>query len=138
MRKLSRWILACTILCIVVYAFAEEVQGSQQQQLEKPTMKISFVRTGGFAGLRLATTVDSATLPPEEAAQLQALVDSAKFFTLPAHVKGKTTGADRFQYTVTVETPDQQHTVMVEESGASPELLQLLGWLTTAAKSKKP
>jgi len=138
MRELSRWILACTILCIVVYAFAEEAQQLPQRQLGKPTMKISFVRTGGFAGLRLATTVDSATLSPEEAAQLQTLVDNAKFFALPAKVKGKTSGADRFQYTITIETPDQQHTVTVEESGASPELLQLLGWLTTAAKTKKP
>jgi len=101
-------------------------------------MKISFVRTGGFAGLRLATTVDSATLSPEEAAQLQALVDNAKFFALPTNVKGKASGVDRFQYTITIETPTQQHTVTVEESAASPELLQLLSWLTTAAKTKKP
>ena len=138
MRGLSLWILTCTLLCIVVYTFAEEAQRPQQRQLGKPTMKISFVRTGGFAGLRLATTVDSATLSPEEAAQLQTLVDNAKFFALPANVKGKTSGADRFQYTITIETPEQQHTVTVEESGASPELLQLLGWLTTAAKTKKP
>jgi hypothetical protein len=138
MRGLFRWILACTILCVVAYAFAEEAQGPQQRQLGKPTMKISFVRTGGFAGLRLATTVDSATLSPEEAAQLQALVENAKFFTLPANVRRKTSGADRFQYTITIETPEQQHTVTVEESAASPELLQLLSWLTTAAKTKKP
>src|SRR5260221_13885971 len=112
MRGLSRWILTCTILCVVVYVFAEEAQGPQQRQLGKPTMKISFVRTGGFAGLRLAATIDSATLSPEEAAQLQALVDNAKFFALPANVKGKTSGADRFQYAITIETPDQQHTVM--------------------------
>jgi hypothetical protein len=138
MRGLFRWILVCAILCVVVYAFMEEAQRLPQQQLGKPTMTISFVRTGGFAGLRLAATVDSATLSPEEAAQLQTLVDDAKFFTLPANVKGKTPGADRFQYAITIETPGQRHSVTVEESAASPELLRLLGWLTTAAKTKKP
>ena len=101
-------------------------------------MRISFERTGGFAGIRLATTVDSAALSPEEAAQLRTLVDNAKFFSLPARIKTTASGADRFQYTVTVETLDQRHTVVVDESAAPPELRPLLNWLTTTAKTKKP
>jgi hypothetical protein len=101
-------------------------------------MKISFERTGGFAGIRLATTVDSATLTPEEAAQLRTLVDNAKFFALPAKIKATAPGADRFQYAVTIETPNQRHTVTVDEGAAPPELRPLLNWLTTAAKTKKP
>lgn len=101
-------------------------------------MKISFVRTGGFAGIRLATTVDIAALPPDEAKQLRTLVNSAGFFTLPASIRAKTSGVDRFQYTLTVETPDRQHTVTLDESAVPPELRPLLNWLMTAAKTKKP
>ncbi len=138
--RFSGWILVSTILCLASYACQAEDQRPppQQQQLGNSTMKISFVRTGGIAGLRLATAVDSATLSSEEAAQLQKLIVDAQFFTLPARIKTKSPGADRFQYTVTVETPDQQHTVTVDEGAAPQELRPLLNWLTTAAKTPKP
>ncbi|MBF8284669.1 MAG: hypothetical protein HW378_3584 [Anaerolineales bacterium] len=42
-------------------------------------MRIEFVRTGGFAGMRMATTVNTETLPPDEARVLRESVDAARF-----------------------------------------------------------
>jgi hypothetical protein len=138
MRWFSKWLLAYTLLCVAVFAFAGKDGQPQQRPLENSPMKISFLRTGGFAGLRLATTIDSTTLSPEETAHLRMLVENAGFFALPASLKAKASGADRFQYTITIETPEQQHTVTADESAVSPALRQLLNWLTKAASIKKP
>jgi hypothetical protein len=101
-------------------------------------MQIHFERTGGFAGLRLTTTLNSATLSPEDAHKLQELIDQAEFFALPPVLTAKTPGADRFQYKLTVETQGRQHTVEVDEGAAPATLRPLLNWLTTAAKTRKP
>jgi hypothetical protein len=101
-------------------------------------MHIHFERSGGLAGLRLTTTVDSATLSSDDARKLQELIGTAQFFSLPAMLTAKTPGADRFQYTLTVETQGRQHTITVDEGAAPPTLRPLLNWLTTAAKTRKP
>jgi hypothetical protein len=101
-------------------------------------MQIHFERTGGFAGLRLTTTINSVTLSPEDAHKLQELIDTAQFFALPARLTAKTPGADRFQYKLTVETQDRQHIVEVDEGAAPATLRPLLNWLTTATKTRKP
>ncbi|MGE5072070.1 MAG: protealysin inhibitor emfourin, partial [Anaerolineae bacterium] len=46
-------------------------------------MHIDFTRTGGFAGIRLSTSVDTSELPPEQAHELDHLVEDAAFFELP-------------------------------------------------------
>src|SRR5512133_3946150 len=88
-------------------------------------MRINFVRTGGFAGMRLETTVDSDTLPPDEAQVLQQELQQANFFALPSQLTGKSAGADRFQYEISVDTGGQRHTVQTGES-SMPEALQPL------------
>jgi hypothetical protein len=46
-------------------------------------MHIEFVRSGGFAGLRLAASIDSQHLTPEQASTLDKLIAAAGFFDLP-------------------------------------------------------
>ena len=41
-------------------------------------MKIKFVRSGGFAGVRLALELDTAELASEEAAHLAQLIETAR------------------------------------------------------------
>ena len=100
------------------------------------TMRISFERTGGFAGMRLTTTVDTATLPPEEANQLRQLVEAADFFHLPATITSPSPQPDRFQYRLTVEENGQQHTVRVSEAAAPDALRPLIEWLMDAARRR--
>ena len=46
-------------------------------------MKIYFERSGGFMGLPLKTSLDTAALPGEEAQTLQQMLAEAQFFALP-------------------------------------------------------
>ena len=88
-------------------------------------MRIEFVRTGGFAGLRMATTIDVDSLPPEEAQEIQDALEEAHFFALPPELHEETRGVDRFQYEITVDDGAQKHTVQTGET-ALPEHLQPL------------
>jgi len=99
-------------------------------------MRISFERTGGFAGIRLTTIVDPATLPIEEANHLRQLVEAADFFHLPATIISPTPQADRFQYRLTVEEKGRQHTVKVSEQAAPDALKPLIEWLVDAARRR--
>ncbi|MBD1898297.1 protealysin inhibitor emfourin [Coleofasciculus sp. FACHB-129] len=97
-------------------------------------MRISFERTGGFAGMRLTKVFDITTLPANEANQLRLLIDAADFFDLPAAIASNTPQPDRFQYKLTVEENTQQHTVLVSESAVPGNLRPLLEWLMAAAR----
>jgi Emfourin len=88
-------------------------------------MRYQFARTGGFAGMHLATTIDSDALPAQEAQALQQELAAARFFSLPNQIKEQGGGADRFQYEITVDDGKQQHSVVVSE-GAVPDTLQPL------------
>jgi len=100
-------------------------------------MRINFERTGGFLGMRLAVEVMTETLTPEEADELETLVERARFFDLPAMLSAQTGQADRFQYKVTVEKGEQFHTVETSESAAPETLQPLIEHLTSAARTRR-
>ena len=50
--------------------------------MKNEPMKIQFERSGGVAGMRMTTTVNTETLPAAEAQMLREMVDKAKFFDL--------------------------------------------------------
>ena len=89
-------------------------------------MKIYYRRTGGFAGMVMSFDLTTETLPPEEADELQELVNSADFFSLPDVIPSEIPGADRFQYRLTVEIEEQQHTVEVGDAAVPENLWPLL------------
>jgi len=94
-------------------------------------MRISFERTGGFAGISKTATIDTATLPADEAASLPTLVETADFFNLPTNIPAGPNQSDRFVYTVTVEENHRKHTVTVSESAVPENLQPLVEWLKT-------
>lgn len=96
-------------------------------------MRIYFERSGGFTGISLTTTIDTTQLPPEQADAWQQLVQETSFFELPACLTNNG-GIDQFQYTLTVETDEQQHTVLTTDSAAPESLYQLLQELTLTAR----
>ena len=97
-------------------------------------MQVRFERTGGFAGMRMAATISSETLTPEEAQRLRELVDSSGFFELPAEITSPPGGNDRFLYTVTVDVAGRSHTVRTGEAGIPSGLRPLIDLLTKAAR----
>lgn len=100
-------------------------------------MRIDFERTGGFAGMRLAATIDTATLPADQADSLQSLIDQAHFFDLPAKIPAPPNVVDQFNYRVTLEAEGKRHTVEVGEASASPAVQALLQQLTLLARSAR-
>ncbi len=101
-------------------------------------MRYQFVRTGGFAGMRLAATIDSSDLPPQEAQALQQELEAAKFFSLPNQIKGQGGGADRFQYEITVDDGKRQHSVEVGEAAMPDSLQPLVQHLESLARTRRP
>jgi hypothetical protein len=100
-------------------------------------MRVRFERSGGVAGNRLATTVDSNGLPPDEARNLEGMIQAVGFFELPPQVKGENKGADRFQYRLTVEAGDRAHTVAFNEGAMPAPLESLVTWLTKKARESQ-
>lgn len=100
-------------------------------------MRLHFVRTGGFAGLRLAATIDTEVLPEEECELLMDELDNANFFELPSVLEAPYGGADRFQYEVTVEREEDQHTVEAGEAAVPENLQPLLQHLERLARKSR-
>ncbi|ALF53873.1 hypothetical protein ACX27_15060 [Nostoc piscinale CENA21] len=96
-------------------------------------MRITFERTGGFAGITKKKTLDTNNLPAKEAKELPLLVQAADLFRLPAQIPSPNPQSDRFQYRLTVEDNDKQHTVIVSEAALPGTLRPLIEWLNNAA-----
>ncbi|MFN6558855.1 MAG: protealysin inhibitor emfourin [Nostoc sp. ChiSLP01] len=99
-------------------------------------MRISFERTGGFAGISKKTTVDTAELPANEAKTLLQLVEAGDLFRLPERITSPNPQSDRFQYKLTVEDNGKQHTVTVSEAALPGTLRPLIEWLQNIAQKR--
>lgn len=95
-------------------------------------MIIELKRTGGFAGIATRKTIDSDSLPQEDANVLRQLIDGAQFFQLPQAIPASGPGADRFHYKLTVDSEGKSRTVDVDEAAASPALKSLIQWIMSA------
>ncbi len=91
-------------------------------------MQITFEQSGGFAGLIRTKSIDTATLLPSDAQQVQRLIEAADFFRLPDSIEAEAQ-PDRFQYQITIEDDDRHHSVEVSETNIPPTLRPLLEWL---------
>ena len=89
-------------------------------------MRISYQRTGGFAGMVMSFDVQTESLPPDEAKDLKDLVGAAGFFDLPSKIVSDELGRDQFQYQLTITTDEKQHTVEVGDAAVPKSLWPLL------------
>ena len=99
-------------------------------------MKISFERTGGFAGMRMAITVDADSLPNPDATALRKLVTDADFFNLAVPSAGKVI-PDGFQYAITIEGDGKQRTIQITDAAIPDKLRPLLEDLSARARSQR-
>lgn len=97
-------------------------------------VRSSFTRTGGYAGIAITNTIDTATLSIDRANQLRQLIDTTDFFRLPPAITSRPPHPDRFQYTLTVEKDGQYHTVVVNEEAVPEALKPLITWLMDTAQ----
>ena len=100
-------------------------------------MRIYFERTGGFAGLKLKTSLDADSLTPQQARRLRKLLQESRFFELPLRMDASVARPDRFQYRLTVENENCVHTVQANEDAVPPEMRPLLDWLTATARQQR-
>ena len=92
-------------------------------------MRISVKRTGGFAGLsEEVASVDTELLNAAWAQRVEQMVRDARFFDLPAHIPGRTIGADLLLYEMTITEGNRRHTVTFDED--SPESAPLRSVVT--------
>jgi hypothetical protein len=96
-------------------------------------MRVELQTEGGmayFPGLNKPVVVDSGELPKEQATQLQQLIDSARFFELPAASRAIPKGAaDIRRYTITVADGRRRRTVRLSDPIEDTHLQSLIEFL---------
>jgi len=100
-------------------------------------LRISFERSGGFAGITTKTTVDEKDLAPEEAQELRQLVEGADFLNLSEKIMPRSPRPDRFQYELSLEESGRQHKVTASEEVMPEKLKPLVKWLMEKARQTK-
>jgi hypothetical protein len=98
--------------------------------------RIKFERTGGFAGMRLASDFELDDLPEDQAAQLCELLDDVDFDELPENLMKGNPVPDGFTYTITVESEEGQHTVTTSDTSAPSKMQPLLELLYQIARQR--
>lgn len=99
-------------------------------------VKIYFERTGGFAGMRTSASLDTDKLPPNESEQLHDMCNNMDFFNLPSKSTPTSGTADIFRYKITIESKDGKHTVETTDMSMTPELENLVSFLSDKALKK--
>lgn len=104
-------------------------------------MRIEFKMEGGFAhfpGLSKPVRIDADQLSREESAQLEQLVQKARFFDLPGKVNVARKGAaDYYQYTITIQMDKQSHTIKLVDPVEDTNLNELLLFLKKKSKETR-
>ena len=87
-------------------------------------MRIVFEKSGGFAGLQTRKSIDTEQLPAADASQVLSLLQQARFFELPPQIE-RPELRDAFEYTISVDTGDKQHSVSITGEPQDPSLNEL-------------
>jgi hypothetical protein len=98
-------------------------------------MKIYFEQSGGLAGIDNSISINSDSLDPQEASELQRLVDNANFFDLSSDpTAAPLHGADYLEYKITIETNDnKKHSIKTTDLTVSPNVAPLIRYLRRKA-----
>ncbi len=97
-------------------------------------MKVEFIRSGGFAGIRLARDFDTIALPAEQAQELEQLIDAVGFFDLPEPAAPSKAIPDSIEYRITVSSSEQTRAIVVTETTMPDKLRPLTDYLTRLAR----
>jgi hypothetical protein len=96
-------------------------------------MRINFSLSGGFTGIRRNLTLDTATMPRDEARELEDCVNRAGFFDLPKVLQSG--GVDRLQYKLTIESDAASHSIQMDDGAIPLALLPLIKKLEAATRA---
>jgi hypothetical protein len=76
-------------------------------------------------------------LSDEQANTLLELLDDLDFEELPEHMMADEAMPDQFTYTITVETPRGEHTVVTGDASAPEKMQELLQFLNRLARTRR-
>ena len=79
-------------------------------------------------------TIDTNTLPAEEASELERLLEAAGFFDLPETSPPPRGAADYLRYTISVTAGEHSHTVHLTDPIEDPDLQALVEYLEAKAR----
>jgi hypothetical protein len=99
--------------------------------------RITFERSGGFAGITVAADVDTAELPEEEAAEFRSILSGLDLSELPRPPAGRGGQPDRFQYDIRIEQGDRVYLLSYAENELPPQLKPLVHRLTKRANPSR-
>ena len=97
-------------------------------------MKVRFEQSGGYAGLLKGCEIDTATLPPEKAKELEQLVNasgisaSGEFLSISSR--------DLYQYEITIEDGGSKTSVIFDDESVPQSAKPLIGYLKKCSKPK--
>lgn len=105
-------------------------------------MKITIEISGGFAplpGLSRPVIIDTSTIDPALARQVESLVQDAAFFQRAAVIDTAPKGAADYRtYTVTVQDGSRVHTIRLTDPITDASLERLVSRLQAIARTAKP
>jgi hypothetical protein len=97
-------------------------------------MNIYFEQSGGLTGIDNSISLNSDSLDPQEASELQHLVDDANFFNLPSDPAAPRIGADYLEYKITIETNEnKKHSIKTTDLTMSANVAPLIRYLRRKA-----
>lgn len=96
--------------------------------------RITFERSGGFAGVTLSSELNPDDLPDAEAEQARKLIDAANLFEQPKQIKSRSAMPDRFEYKLTIRDKGKQRTIVVGDESTPANLKPLIDLLMERAR----
>jgi hypothetical protein len=96
-------------------------------------VKIDFLRTGGFLGREMKSSLDLNEMPEDESQEIQRMILESNFFNIPQNLI-EPSKHDEYEYTITVESGNSHHTVQTTDTSAPESLRPLLEKLSSLAK----
>lgn len=97
-------------------------------------MKIYFKQSGRFTGIYSNISINSDSLKPQEASELQRLVDDSYFFDLHSNPAAPSQGAHYLEYKITIETNDnKKHSIETTDLTVPPNVAPLIRYLRRKA-----
>lgn len=115
--------------------FATTVNCSSISEDSILPIKVDYKLTGGIAGMNRSIILDTHSLLPYEACQLQGLVTNSNFFDIPSKSPTPPWARDLLNHTITIQIGEEKcHTIETNDITMPRELRPLVQYLTEKAK----
>ena len=94
-------------------------------------MIITLTRSGGFTGIPLKKIIDTKTLDPQKAEEIESLITKSNYCAFQQEQVHRyvSTKPDRFTYTISVENGAISHTIELPEIFLPPELQKFINYV---------